>query len=681
MQASQLPAFFTLPFAASAGAGFIRAIPQSSQIGITNGAASLTDGFPPLTFLATNAGGVPPFGQDMNGILNQLSAGVQWEQVGGQAAYSTTYAISIGGYPNGAVLQSADGTGFWRSTVDNNKTNPDAGPASFTGSISGVTLTVTAVTSGTVQVGQTLSGTGVTSGTQITALGTGTGGNGTYTVSASQTASSTTITATGGANWLPGQFYGSTSVALTNANVTLTAAQYSKPIVFLTGTLTGNVQVTFPGTTQKWYVVNQTVPGTFTLSALVSGGTPVALTPGAIELRGDGTNVNVDAWQVGAATQLLHAPEAGQVQRAAFNYAGLAGGTANALTATLSVAPGSYTDWLLVTVRVAANNTGGTSLNVNGLGVVPVIGGAHQPLQGGELVAGGFATFAYSTNYSEAILLESTGGAMQVGAATASQHAVQLGQVSGVVGTVRNLVMKVTAASASATLTADEIIAETALGGLRYCLAGFNKTINLATTGAGGMDTGTAPASGFVALYAIYNPTTSTAAMLATTVTASVAPNIYAAGHMPSGYTVSALVSVWGTNGSGNFSVGYQLDRRIWIPQTLAVTNMSSLTAAPGTLLGAGISMVPQNAKTVFGTMSTAPTSTGSSGVLQIAGNNVPNTGIGLQTVTAGFTGATGGVTDNFTDVPLIDVQTFYYACWGAAGTTNYTINISGYTI
>jgi len=67
--------------------------------------------------------------------------------------------------------------------------------AIVTGSISGTTLTVTAVTSGTLSVGLALSGTNVTAGTTITALGTGTGGTGTYTVSASQTAASTTITA------------------------------------------------------------------------------------------------------------------------------------------------------------------------------------------------------------------------------------------------------------------------------------------------------------------------------------------------------------------------------------------------------------------------------------------------------------------------------------------------------
>lgn len=67
----------------------------------------------------------------------------------------------------------------------------------FTGSISGTTLTVSAMTSGFIEIGMTISGTGVTTGTTITALGTGTGFTGTYTVSVSQTAASTTINATG----------------------------------------------------------------------------------------------------------------------------------------------------------------------------------------------------------------------------------------------------------------------------------------------------------------------------------------------------------------------------------------------------------------------------------------------------------------------------------------------------
>lgn len=68
--------------------------------------------------------------------------------------------------------------------------------AKFVGSSSTTTLTVASVSAGTIAVGQVISGTGVTPGTIITALGTGTGNTGTYTISVSQTiASSTALTA------------------------------------------------------------------------------------------------------------------------------------------------------------------------------------------------------------------------------------------------------------------------------------------------------------------------------------------------------------------------------------------------------------------------------------------------------------------------------------------------------
>jgi hypothetical protein len=71
--------------------------------------------------------------------------------------------------------------------------------ATFVGSVSGKTLTVTSITSGAIAIGQTLSGTGITPGTTIVAFNTGAGGNvneaGTYTLSVSQTVSSTTISA------------------------------------------------------------------------------------------------------------------------------------------------------------------------------------------------------------------------------------------------------------------------------------------------------------------------------------------------------------------------------------------------------------------------------------------------------------------------------------------------------
>ena len=64
----------------------------------------------------------------------------------------------------------------------------------FTGAISGTTLTVANSVVGILQVGSVIEGTGVTVGTIITALGTGIGGAGTYTVNISQLVVQTSMT-------------------------------------------------------------------------------------------------------------------------------------------------------------------------------------------------------------------------------------------------------------------------------------------------------------------------------------------------------------------------------------------------------------------------------------------------------------------------------------------------------
>jgi hypothetical protein len=67
-----------------------------------------------------------------------------------------------------------------------------------TGSITGTTLDVTAVSSGTLAVGDRVIGVGIDYNTVITALGTGTGGTGTYTINNSQTIGSQSINACSG---------------------------------------------------------------------------------------------------------------------------------------------------------------------------------------------------------------------------------------------------------------------------------------------------------------------------------------------------------------------------------------------------------------------------------------------------------------------------------------------------
>jgi hypothetical protein len=70
--------------------------------------------------------------------------------------------------------------------------------AVLTASISSATMTVTAASGGPLAIGSFVTGTGVTPGTVITALGTGTGGNGTYTVNPLQTVASGPMTANAG---------------------------------------------------------------------------------------------------------------------------------------------------------------------------------------------------------------------------------------------------------------------------------------------------------------------------------------------------------------------------------------------------------------------------------------------------------------------------------------------------
>ena len=83
------------------------------------------------------------------------------------------------------------GTGSPETNLEiSNSLNVDA---VFTGSISGTTLTVTAVTSGAIAVGHRISDASIESNTKIVAFGSGTGGVGTYTVNISQSAVSQTL--------------------------------------------------------------------------------------------------------------------------------------------------------------------------------------------------------------------------------------------------------------------------------------------------------------------------------------------------------------------------------------------------------------------------------------------------------------------------------------------------------
>lgn len=214
------PTKLTVPFANS---GTKNTIPVASQIGITAGLASYTDGFPPLTMTPVASGGVPPFGQDFNGIFYAVTLALQWLQSGAGYAYDSAFSTAVGGYPLSARVQRSDGQGLWINTSANNTVDPES-----------------ATTSG----------------------------------------------------WLPLSNNATTAITMTSSNVTLTALQAGAGIIYLSGTLTANLNLVFPIWSKEWLVVNACT-GSYTVTCKTAAGTGVAINAGANAIiYGDGTNIN-----------------------------------------------------------------------------------------------------------------------------------------------------------------------------------------------------------------------------------------------------------------------------------------------------------------------------------------------------------------------------------------------------
>jgi hypothetical protein len=139
--------------------------------------------------------------------------------------------------------------------------------AQFTASITGTTMDVTAVASGTLNVGDSVYAGPVSPITKITALGTGTGGTGTYTVSVSQTVASATL------------FTGSGTAARIRISDTDTGAQGGQP----QGTI-------------EFFGSDSSTPGAGVgayISAIAEDGTPdTALTFGTRDDAGGGVDAN-----------------------------------------------------------------------------------------------------------------------------------------------------------------------------------------------------------------------------------------------------------------------------------------------------------------------------------------------------------------------------------------------------
>ncbi|QCE35628.1 hypothetical protein FAI40_09995 [Acetobacteraceae bacterium] len=100
--------FFTV-WAANADPNTLRQIPQKASEATEAGAASLEKGFTATNMTPVAAGGVPPFGQDFNGILNYLSRAAQLIEMGLVPGWSKSFSDAIGGYPQNAKIAYTKG--------------------------------------------------------------------------------------------------------------------------------------------------------------------------------------------------------------------------------------------------------------------------------------------------------------------------------------------------------------------------------------------------------------------------------------------------------------------------------------------------------------------------------------------------------------------------------------------
>lgn len=117
------PKLITKPFADDALPSYVNEIPKENPAGAPEQNASWALGFPPITMTGINDGGLPPNGEDMNGVLRAITQHNLFIGGGGVYEFTDEYITQVGGYSKGAVLVSNDKTALWMSTQNNNTQN------------------------------------------------------------------------------------------------------------------------------------------------------------------------------------------------------------------------------------------------------------------------------------------------------------------------------------------------------------------------------------------------------------------------------------------------------------------------------------------------------------------------------------------------------------------------------
>ena len=123
MQNLTQPTLLLKPFAES---GDRNTLPNENTDATNPQLADLTNGFPPITSLSPDDGGLPPERKDFNALGYLTTLYDFFYQVGGTFTWNDTICTSIGGYPEGARLWYIKNNGetiIVRSGIGNNTYN------------------------------------------------------------------------------------------------------------------------------------------------------------------------------------------------------------------------------------------------------------------------------------------------------------------------------------------------------------------------------------------------------------------------------------------------------------------------------------------------------------------------------------------------------------------------------
>lgn len=151
---------------------------------------------------------------------------------------------------------------------------------------------------------------------------------------------------------------------------------------------------------------------------------------------------------------------------------------------------------------------------------------------------------------------------------------------------------------------------------------------------------------------------------------------IYSGSSMPTGYTASALISVWATSSTGLLKAGIQTQRII----RTDINTLLDSTSTPSTATALSISSsVPQNAKTCYiHSRSRAVEGVGSLGIAFASNQNI--LGGSKVGVYMGAGQSSNSYDSPATTITIITLQTIYYYTTVIGPTSyKYTISCSGY--